>query len=97
MKQYRHGDVLVVRIDEIPQDVKKLDHLVLAWGEVTGHKHQLDVGELFETKNGKLYFRLNKKGRLSHEEHKTIELPAGNYEVIGQREYYPAEIRRVRD
>ena len=97
MKQYRHGDVFVKEIDEITQDAKPREGLVLAYGEVTGHKHQLDAGEMFETKDGKLYFRLNKKGKLRHEEHLTITLPKGNYEVIRQREYTPKAIRRVAD
>ncbi|MGH7746173.1 MAG: hypothetical protein ACREQ5_15625 [Candidatus Dormibacteria bacterium] len=39
----------------------------------------------------------DKPGRLQHEEHGTIELPAGRYAVIRQREYSPEELRQVAD
>ena len=97
MMMFRHGDVLVMKVDEIPSEVKKLDHRVLAYGEVTGHAHRLDVGELFETRNGELYLKMKKAGKLSHEEHNTINIPKGNYRVVHQREYTPEAIRRVLD
>ena len=97
MKQYRHGDLLIVAVDEIPIEADAKAGLVLAYGEVTGHKHQLDIGELFETKNGELYLKLNKFGHLTHEEHEKIDLPKGNYRVIRQREYFPERIRQVAD
>ena|SRR3990167_9263338 len=97
MKQYRHGDLLIVEVESIPAEVEPRDGLILAYGEVTNHKHVVDVGELFETIDGKLYLRLNKKGKLKHEEHNTILLPPGNYEVIRQMEYSPERIRRVQD
>lgn len=34
---------------------------------------------------------------LEHEEHSTIVIPPGNYQVIRQREYHPLEIRQVSD
>jgi len=40
----RQGDVLIVPC-AIPSSAKKLNHLVLAEGEVTGHKHQIVEGE----------------------------------------------------
>ncbi len=37
-----------------------------------------------------LYLRVGKSGvRIVHEEHTPITLPAGDYEVIRQREYTP--------
>jgi len=35
--------------------------------------------------------------KLLHEEHSTIEIPAGTYRVIRQREYTPEAIRMVAD
>lgn len=45
-KIYRQGDVLVRRVDAIPEHAKKVDRkpgerLVLAYGERTGHAHAL--------------------------------------------------------
>jgi hypothetical protein len=34
---------------------------------------------------------------LTHDEHATIEVPKGFYEVVIQREYSPSQIRRVED
>lgn len=44
--RFRQGDVLLVRA-EPPADGygSKLPHLVLAEGEVTGHKHQITRGQ----------------------------------------------------
>lgn len=97
MKMRRHGDLLIVEVDNIPSEAKLKEGRILAYGEVTGHKHVMDVGELFETREGKLYLKLGKMGKLSHEEHKQITLPPGSYEVIRQREYSPERIRQVAD
>jgi hypothetical protein len=100
MQLYRHGDVLVGGVDEIPQDAKKMDKLILAYGEVTGHTHRIEdptTAEMFEHE-GLLYLRvIAPTARLIHEEHKTIELPQGTYRVWQQREYTPQRIRRVYD
>lgn len=84
---YRHGDVILTKVDTLPDGCNKLDRNWLALGEVTGHSHKIDVGELFETRDGKLYLRVNKITRVSHEEHRTITLPEGVY-FIGQARQY---------
>lgn len=93
----RHGDVVLVKIPEIPSEAKLIkDRKELAYGKVTGHAHRLDVGELFETKDGKLYCKVG-KAKLSHEEHKTLTLKPGDYEVIIKRQYTPEGWERVAD
>jgi hypothetical protein len=100
MQLYRHGDVLVGGVDEIPAGAKKLEKLILAYGEVTGHTHRIEdptAAEMFEHE-GLLYLRVVvPTARLVHEEHKPIELPEGTYRVWQQREYTPQRIRRVYD
>lgn len=97
---WRHGDVLVARVDSIPADAERLRHSVLAEGEVTGHSHRLEVPEsavLMEHSSG-LYLRVvAEHATLIHEEHHPIVLPRGEYRVWQQREYTPSEIRTVRD
>lgn len=94
----RHGDVQLIRIKEIPADVKSLgNRKELAYGEVTGHAHRIDVGELFETKNGQLFLRVKKLANLSHEEHKTITLDPGCYRVAIKRQYSPDGWQKVQD
>lgn len=94
---YRQGELIIKKIDKVVG--KKLPHLVLAEGEVTGHKHEV-VGdaELFE-KDGVLYLKVNEEAQVTHPEHDPITLPKGNYQVQPQREYVVGEekYRRVQD
>lgn len=83
----RHGDVQLILVDSIPKDAKKLERKELAYGEVTGHAHRIDVGDLFETKNGELFLDVKKLSSLIHEEHKTVTLPRGKYRVVIKRQY----------
>jgi hypothetical protein len=98
---YRQGDVLIRRIDRLPKKkpVQRVNG-ILAYGEVTGHSHQVEditKAEVLEIESG-LYLRVGEEGvRIVHEEHNPISLPAGNYEVVIQREYTPEEIRNVAD
>jgi hypothetical protein len=110
-KMFRQGDVLLVKIDErdLPMDLKEKD-MVLAYGEVTGHKHQFleepeQIVEVLENE-GKQYVKVKSdKAVLRHEEHAPVSVPKGDYKVILQREYDPiqsykeeqAKIRQVRD
>lgn len=87
--------------------------VILAHGEVTGHAHQIadpdGVGaELLtmprtaplthqQVETNATFLRLTKKAQLVHEEHATIDLPPGAYEVVHQREYAYGESQRVLD
>ena len=44
MKIFRQGDVLLIKVSELPKKVKNVtpkDRIVLAYGEVTGHAHAI--------------------------------------------------------
>lgn len=102
MKVFRQGDVLLRQIKGIPKTAKRQKRagsIVLALGEVTGHKHQiLDDGvDVFVKEDGTMYLKVANGAELRHEEHGTILLPPGNYERILQREYEPQGIRQVLD
>lgn len=95
--KFRHGDVLINKVNEIGG--KKLNHLTLAEGEVTGHAHRITQGEaeLYEN-DGALFLRVNsEEAILTHEEHKPLILPKGNFEITIQREYSPDGWKRVAD
>jgi len=95
--KYRHGDVLIQKVDSVKGE--KLKHLVLAEGEVTGHAHRITEGEaeLYEA-NGVLYLSVKSEtAALTHEEHKRIDLPMGDYQITIQREYSPEGWRNVAD
>ena len=98
MKMKRQGDILIVRVDNIPLDAKNRKSRVLAEGEATGHLHELDSGEVYG-KDGVLYFKISseKPSTLLHPEHKAITFEPGAYKVVKQREYEPSGWRRVRD
>lgn len=100
---FRQGDVLVVPVAEIPQAAQVVPRdkgrVILAYGEVTGHAHVVDAPEatLLTTTEQERFLRLVTAAPLVHEEHATITLPAGNYQVIRQAEYEPGSARRVAD
>ena len=97
---YRHGDVLVQRIHQLPPNLPARSDTVLAQGEVTSHAHRVmpaqgaqlwqGLGELFlEVKQPHV--------RIVHEEHRAIELPPGLYRVWKQREYQPGAVLDYRE
>ncbi|MBA7620336.1 hypothetical protein ES703_27682 [subsurface metagenome] len=94
MRKYRHGDLLLISVKKVFG--KKLDHLVLAEGEATFHKHEVTEGkaELFE-ENGTLYLKVeSEEAVLTHPEHAPIAIKKGAYQVEHQREYAPEESYR---
>ena len=86
----RHGDVQLIRIESLPSDAVLVPgRKALAFGEKTGHQHRIDVGELFETKNGELYLKVDSLCQVSHEEHETKVIEPGIYRVGIKRQYTP--------
>jgi hypothetical protein len=109
MKQFRQGDVLLVKINAVPKSAKQVKEKIIAHGESSNHCHRVSKEvEVLKT-NDKTYLRVNSKGKLEHvlvsdpetwtKEHLPVELEKGDYEVIQQREYDPYEkhIRSVQD
>ena len=92
MEMYRQGDLLFIRNGKNPVGtlIKSKDILK---SSVTGHAHRISVGDVYVNEDitwedkGNFYLVIPEGGaRLIHEEHKTIKLPEGNYEVRRQRE-----------
>ncbi len=102
----RQGDVLLRQIKSIPTNANVAKTKVVAVGE--GHHEHKVIGdvEVMEVDEN-LYLAVNTAGKLVHvhtgtenqAEHLPIDLPAGFYEVIHQRQYNPYEkaIERVRE
>jgi hypothetical protein len=93
MKQttYRQGDVLLVKTRSTERKslvAATKGSRVLAYGEVTGHKHVLsgDRAEFYDNQ-GTVLVNLPVGGELVHEEHSAIQLPKGTYKVVLQREH----------
>ena len=102
MRQYRHGDVFLREIAELPTAARRTlveGDVILAYGEVTGHAHRIATpGVAMWNASTQEYLTVETPAALTHEEHGTITLPPGTYEVIHQREWdLSGEVRRVVD
>lgn len=113
MKTYRQGDVLIVAIDNAPENATSVKRengrVVLAHGEVTGHSHAIldKHAELVTTDDrlvavdqaAALYLLVHgtKPVDLVHQEHDTITIDPGHYKVIRQTEYTPERLVQVQD
>lgn len=99
----RQGDVLLIRRASKPQGAGLLPRedgaVVLAHGEVTGHKHQLRGPQVnYYRDSGREYVTvIGTPEPLVHEEHSAIPQPPGDYELGQQVEYSPAALRNVAD
>jgi hypothetical protein len=99
---YRQGDVLLLKVNELPTDAtpdqSEGHRIVLAYGEVTGHAHALSTAHAALYKIGDERYVVAQDGAtLVHEEHSAITLEPGVYRVVRQREYAPREVRLVAD
>ncbi|WP_448600512.1 hypothetical protein [Thermoleptolyngbya sp.] len=106
MNPIRQGDVILIYVESsvsaqqrpAPLDqAQRLNHLTLAEGEVTGHRHRIAEGEaeLYE-RSGTLYLYVRSaSARLVHEEHQPIDVSRGVWQVRIQREYVGSEHPQV--
>ena len=106
---YRQGDILVMKVNDIPKAAKKVDtkgRVILEHGEVTGHAHAVREGEadlFMEGQTKYLQSVFGMKPAVEHDEHETIPFVAATskkevvkYEVRRQCEYdYNEEMARV--
>lgn len=101
--QYRQGDVLLVQVQALPPEheavPRESGRIVLAHGEATGHTHAIrdPAAELGQERRSARRFLLIHGGRpvdLLHEEHSTLRVAPGLYEVKRQREFDPWRERR---
>lgn len=100
--QIRQGDVLLVQVDNIDGAVRipRLNIIVLADGELTGHQHTIDAPDMevetFE-RDGELYLKVNVPQSLRHQEHAELAIAPGLYMVRRQTEVWMDEVRQVAD
>lgn len=99
---YRHGDLFFKPVKKVEgKEIKHQGSFVLAEGETTGHKHVITAErmEIRQAENGRFYLSLGNGGTVTHEEHKTITLPPGLYEMGNEREkdWFNGAVRKVVD
>ena len=95
----QQGDVLIKKVTEIKG--KKLNHLTLATGESTGHHHTITEGdaELYEHE-GTLFLKVkSENATLTHQEHKEVIIPKGDYkiDIVQEYDHFKEEAKRVQD
>lgn len=98
----RQGDLLIERIHAIPTTTASLverarddGRLILAYGEVTGHSHQIadtidaPSAAIYDDPSdpGAFFLRVASATGLVHDEHARIDLAPGEYRVTRQREF----------
>ena len=99
-KMIRQGDVLLVPISKLPESVKPEKTITVAYGEVTGHHHDLvavDGKVQIYSLEDQLFARVDGDVVITHQEHDQISVEKGLYEIRIQQEYTPESIRRVLD
>lgn len=110
---YQQGDVLLKKVDELPKGCKPLKGKVLQLGEVTGHKHQFDKSASVEiyvspefagqensiTPDEGKFVIVGDTAYLRHEEHKTVTVEPGVYQIdiVREFDYDKMEATRVVD
>jgi hypothetical protein len=97
---YRQGDVLLVGPAKIPDTATQIARdpergTILQEGKVTHHAHRIvsPVAAMFELGDAR-YLRLVEPADLVHDEHDSIALPAGDYQIVIHHEYEPGAIAR---
>lgn len=95
----RQGDVILVPIQADLSQGDRLDHLTLAEGEISGHRHRISNGEAALFADGDLMYLKVESDRatLSHEEHRQIEIPQGTWIIRIQRQYEPDDWSYIDD
>lgn len=93
MKKIQQGDILFVKIDNIPDEAKPIKpnkgRYVLAEGEATGHTHAVKVApklKVLKDKDG-LYMKVDSKAPVVHEEHDTKEITKGDWWITRVNEW----------
>ena len=106
---YRQGDVMLVSVGTLPEGAVEKPHngrVVLAEGEVTGHAHTITapapmLKEYALPGTARRFLSVEELLAgvdLTHQEHSTITLPPGVFEIVPQCEWSDdMEPRRVLD
>lgn len=98
----RQGDISFHKVDNLPR-CKEGEDNIIARGEFTGHHHALMTKEKTPKKvllkGDDMYLSISKDDVITHQEHKDLVLPVGDYVVKREREFDPFQerINEVKD
>ena len=116
MEKYQQGDVVMFKVSDdcferntrsgkehkVEYHGKQPTHAIVAFGEVTGHTHQVNMANMLKGAGVTLHMGYNRQAGvdvpdgfvvqnegviLTHEEHNPLELPPGKYIVRIVREF----------
>jgi hypothetical protein len=102
---YRHGDLALIGIDKLPDNLKKSDTKILMKGS-GGNNHEIDNGDVYFINNNQFIFGYlaAKNTKLFHLEHgegkgknKEAKIEDGIYELRKQNEETHTELKQVED
>ncbi|MEM5810465.1 MAG: hypothetical protein QXP66_01020 [Candidatus Aenigmatarchaeota archaeon] len=94
--KFHQGDIMLIQT-KLPENVKKIRKNVIAFGEATGHAHIIKGADIYSDGTTE-YAVILQESEMIHEEHPSIVIPAGIYEIRHQIEYWPGrEPRKVKD
>lgn len=98
---WTQGDVVIVE-EELPKDAVDIKHDgVLAYGEVTGHRHRINNGQVrfFRSERG-MYAKALTDLEIIHEDHPSVRVPKGTtfrYHQEREADWLSETIRDVQD
>jgi acyl CoA:acetate/3-ketoacid CoA transferase len=91
MNYFQTGDLLYIETTELPKKLTAIKSGVILHSDTTGHSHVVHNAKLFKNTDGKMFIQVPKLAKLTHEEHKDLKLPKGNYEIRIVQEFDHAE------
>lgn len=99
----RQGDILFVPVAALPSGASLEatpyeDRWIIARGEKSGHVHQIKsrAAEVM-TGGGGRFLVAKEPVTISHEEHASIDIPTGIYQIVQQREQQADRTAYVQD
>ena len=99
METVRQGDILFIRLDKAPAKSIPLPSGIIAQGTATGHTHALRKSDRTKlVRSGELLYVVARSiAHIDHQEHGTVDLGPGTWEIRRQREETPEGFRQVKD
>ncbi len=101
-KAYRHGEILLLKIDKLPKGLKASTSKLIMQGSHS-NSHTINNGKLYFKKEGDFVFGylVAKNTSLLHTEHspkvKDAKIEDGIYQLLKQNEYTPQGLIPVID